>query len=59
MTYQRACEILGFTTPKSNAQNAKLAGECEKHLTLGSPLRLKVACGVLIKAANQESNHGA
>jgi hypothetical protein len=51
MTYERACEILGFTTPKSYAQNARLAGECEKHLTLGSPLRLKVACGVLINAA--------
>ena len=54
MTYDRACEILNFATPKSFAQNARLATECEKHLTLGSPLRLKVACKVLIEAANQK-----
>ena len=51
MTYERACEILGFTTPKSLTANAALAESCLKTLNRTSPLRMKVACDVLIKAA--------
>lgn len=51
MTYEQACEILGFTTPKSFAQNAKLATNRLSCMTRKAPLKEKVACKVLIEAA--------
>jgi predicted XRE-type DNA-binding protein len=51
MSYSRACELLGFTTPKSLRENADLARAALKHFTIDAPLRMLVACDVLIKAA--------
>jgi len=52
MNYSEACEILGFTTPKSLAENAKLAESRMARMLPAAPLRFKVACRVLIDAAN-------
>ena len=51
MTYLRACEILGFTTPKSKIDNALLAKSKLSRLVITTPLRYKVACSILIEAA--------
>jgi len=51
MTYSRACEILGFTTPKSFAANAALAASRLRTFTANAPLRYRVAVNVLIQAA--------
>ena len=51
MTYSKACEILGFTTPKSLIDNARLAKSRMSHLSVKSPLKYKVACSILIRAA--------
>lgn len=51
MSYSRACELLGLTTPKSLEANAKLAKSVLSHLTIKSPLRYSVACMVIIRAA--------
>lgn len=51
MTYSKACEVLGFTTPKSIEANARLAKSLLGNLTPESPLRYSVACMVLIRAA--------
>jgi hypothetical protein len=51
MSYSKACEILGYTTPKSVDANARLARIRLSVLPVGSPLRYAVACDVLIKAA--------
>jgi hypothetical protein len=51
MTYDRACEILGFTTPKSLEANAELARICLRSLAASAPLKYSVACQVLIDAA--------
>lgn len=52
MNYSEATELLGFTTPKSLEENAKLAKSRLSHLTDECPLRYKVACQILINAAN-------
>ena len=51
MTYSRACEILGLTSPKSVDENAKLAETYLSTLLPCAPLRYSVACMVLIRAA--------
>lgn len=51
MTYSRATEILGYTTPKSLKANADLARTRQSVMTAKTPLRYKVACSVLIEAA--------
>ncbi len=51
MNYSTACEILGFTKPKSLTANATLAASRMATLTPNSPLKFKVACRVLIRAA--------
>jgi len=51
MNYNEACEILGFTTPKSLTANAELAANRLDTMAPGAPLRLKTACRVLIRAA--------
>jgi hypothetical protein len=51
MTYDKACKILGYTTPKSLEANAELARTCLKVLAAGAPLKYSVACQVLINAA--------
>lgn len=53
MTYSKACEILRFTTPKSLAENARLAESFLKHGTIPgkTPIRKLIAADVLIKAA--------
>lgn len=50
MSYSRACELLGFTTPKSLRANAELAKSALRHFAPNIPLRYLVACDVLIKA---------
>jgi len=51
MTYSKACELLGLTTPKSIEANAALAKVRLSVLAKNAPLRFKVACQVLIDAA--------
>lgn len=51
MSYSRACDILGLTTPKSLEANAVLAASILKHLTPTAPLRYGVACMVIIREA--------
>lgn len=51
MSYSHACKLLGFTTPKSLAENARLAASCLQAMTPRCPLRFAVACKVLIDAA--------
>lgn len=51
MTYDRACEILGFTTPKGFKANAALAESALRSMTSRTPLRYKVACKILIDTA--------
>ena len=51
MSYTRACDILGLTTPKSLWENARLAKSILSHLTPSSPLRYGVACMVIIREA--------
>lgn len=52
MTYDSAIELLGFTTPKSLVENAKLAESRLAAMLPTAPLRFKVACAVVIDAAN-------
>jgi len=52
MDYSKACELLGFTTPKSLEENAKLAkSRLRAYAGNKVALRYLVACDVLIKAA--------
>ena len=51
MNYSKACEILGFTTPKGLTENADLARGRLSALKITAPLKYKVACVVLIRAA--------
>ncbi len=51
MSYSKAVEILGLTTPKSLALNAKLAKQIMDHLDSKAPIRYHVACSVVINAA--------
>jgi hypothetical protein len=51
MNYSTACELLGFTTPKSLEANARLAKSRLQTMAPNAPLRFKVACQVLIDAA--------
>lgn len=51
MTYSKACETLGFTTPKSLAENARLAESRLAVMADNAPLRHKVACKVVIEAS--------
>ncbi len=51
MDYSRACELLGFTTPKSLRENAQLAkSRLRSYQGNQVALRYLVACDVLIKA---------
>ena len=50
MTVEQARELLGFTTPKSAVEQAKLASGKLKRFNSKTPLRFKVACTVLIRA---------
>lgn len=52
-TYEKACEILGFTSLKSLAENAKLAQSFLNRAAYGTPLRYLVAAEILIEAGNQ------
>ena len=52
MTYDRACELLGFTTPKTPEENARQAESVLRTMGRGVALRYHVACSVLIEAAN-------
>ena len=51
MNYSRAVELLGLTTPKSLAENARLANSMMNSFTRQCPLRYKVAASVVIRAA--------
>lgn len=51
MDYSKASELLGFTTPKSLKDQAKLASIALEHMTDKTQLRYKVAAQVLIDAA--------
>jgi hypothetical protein len=50
MTYDRACEILGLTTPKSIEANARYARGILTRLTTTAPIRHRIACRILIDA---------
>ncbi len=51
MTYERAQQLLGFTSPMSRKQRAELAKSRLETRAPGSPLRYGVACRVLIEGA--------
>ena len=51
MNYSEACELLGFTTPKSVDENARLAEGALRAMSAKTPLRFKVAARLLIEAA--------
>ena len=51
MSYSQACELLGFTSPKTIKENARLASSRLSAFTSGVPVRLRVAAKVLIRAA--------
>ena len=51
MNYSEAVELLGLTTPKSLADNARLAESKLAHMVRNAPLRYKVAAMVIIRAA--------
>ena len=51
MTYSKASELLGFTTPKSIKEQAALAQSKLSRMTMTTPLRYKVAAQILIDAA--------
>ena len=53
MNYSRACELLGFTTPKSLIDNAKLAKSYLNNINPKAPIRFKVACSILINEPNR------
>jgi hypothetical protein len=48
MSYSEACEVLKLTTPKSLAANYNHAALMLRHLKPSAPLRLKVACQVVM-----------
>ena len=50
MSYDRACELLGYTTPKSLEANAELA-KVRLSVMRNPKLKELVACSVLINAA--------
>jgi hypothetical protein len=50
MTIERAIEILNFSKFKTPSYYAKMAKLRTKTLSIGSPLKYKVACKVLIDA---------
>jgi hypothetical protein len=52
MTYDKACELLGFTTPKSLGENAHLAKLSQGRFTSACPLKYKVAASILVDAGN-------
>lgn len=51
MDYMRACEILGYRPGNTKKVNADFAKTRQSVMTSKAPLRFKVACGVLIEAA--------
>ena len=55
MTYSKASEILGLTTPKSLKEQAEMAKSMLSRMTWETPLRYKVAADVLIRAAGVSS----
>ena len=52
MNYSEAIELLGLTTPKSLADNARLASSQLRRMTTETPLRYKIA------AKNLNENEG-
>ena len=52
MTYSKASELLGLTTPKSLEKQAEMAKSMLSRMTYKTPLRYKVAADVLIRAAS-------
>ena len=52
MTYSKASELLGLTTPKSLEKQAEMAESMLSRMTHKTPLRYKVAADVLIRAAS-------
>ena len=51
MNYSEAVELLRLTTPKSPAENARLAEGIYSRMTASAPLRYKVAAMIIIRAA--------
>lgn len=51
MTYERAQQLLNFTSPMSRKQRAELAKSYLETRVLGSPLRYRVAARVIIEGA--------
>jgi hypothetical protein len=58
MNYSEAVELLGLTTPKSLAENARLASMVYDRMTLEVPWRYKAAAMVIIRAAAEPIQRG-
>jgi len=59
MTYSRASELLGLTTPKRLEKQAEMAKGMLSRMTYKTPLRYKVAADVLIRAAGASGKEPA
>ncbi len=55
MTYERACELLDLTTPKSLQENARLAKQRYRCFAANTPLRFYVAACLIIRMANDNA----
>ena len=51
MTYSRACELLGLTTPKTLKENSELAKSKLSTMTTKTPLKYKVAVKIIVEAS--------
>lgn len=51
MDYSKACKTLNFNENNTKERNAKLAASTLRNLAVKAPLKFKVACKVLIQAA--------
>lgn len=56
MTYERAQQILNFTSNMSRQRRAELAKVNLSTYTHRTPLRYKVACAVIIDGANNQQD---
>lgn len=53
MSYSKATELLGLTSPKTLQQNAELAKDKLSNMTPNTPLKYKVAAQIIIDAAKK------
>ena len=55
MTFDRASELLGLTTPKPLARQKELAESMLRNMSANAPLRFKVAARTIIRFCDQNS----